>query len=398
MGWRPDAACRRHSPRRLGGGGRVGPARLRRRASPRGWEAKRGCKHWIVDHFYRDARSWHDSVWEACRLDLPDRAQGKAFGCHRARAEATRLAACERPCLERSMGRFTRYHDPRSSVPDVTRSDRDIRLLIGSSTYVDLFVQSQELQILNAALRDSEARAQAVLANVAEGIVTADEGGLIESFNRSARRLFGYSEEEVIGQPLGLIIAPSHHDGLSDPTPAAQSSPLTAKDIGAQPAETVGRRKDGSCFPIEMETSQMQIGERTLTIGCIRDISERKAYIEALGHQALHDALTGLPNRTLFADRMNQAIASADRAGEPRGVLVMDLDGFKRVNDTRSDTIAATPCSRRSPAACPAHCARPTRSRDSVETNSGSCSTARPTWRRRRRRPGRSSRRASRNS
>src|ERR1035441_427593 len=71
-----------------------------------------------------------------------------------------------------------------------------------------------------------------------------------------------------------------------------------------------------------------------LRIGCIRDISERKAYIEALGHQALHDALTGLPNRTLFADRMNQAIASAERAGEPRGVLVMDLDGFKQVNDT----------------------------------------------------------------
>ena len=96
----------------------------------------------------------------------------------------------------------------------------------------------------------------------------------------------------------------------------------------------MGRRKDGSCFPMEMETSQMQIGERTFTIACVRDISERKAYTEALGHQALHDALTGLPNRTLFGDRMDQAIASADRAGEPRGVLMMDLDGFKQVNDT----------------------------------------------------------------
>ena len=85
---------------------------------------------------------------------------------------------------------------------------------------------------------------------------------------------------------------------------------------------------------MEMETSQMQIGERTFTIACVRDISERKAYTEALGHQALHDALTGLPNRTLFGDRMDQAIASADRAGEPRGVLVMDLDDFKQVNDT----------------------------------------------------------------
>jgi CheY-like chemotaxis protein len=61
--------------------------------------------------------------------------------------------------------------------PDVLR--------IKVSTYVDLFVQSRELQILNAALRDSEARAQAVLANVADAIVTADERSLIESFNRS---------------------------------------------------------------------------------------------------------------------------------------------------------------------------------------------------------------------
>ena len=228
--------------------------------------------------------------------------------------------------------------------PDVLR--------IKVSTYVDLFVQSQELlvqseelrrslesiTVLHAALHDSEARAHAVLQNVVDGIVTVDERGLIESFNRSARRLFGYSEEEVIGQPLGLIIAPGQHDDLSDSTgPAA--SVLTGK----QPVETVGRRKDGSCFPIEVETSQMQIGERTVAIDSIRDISERKAYIEALGHQALHDALTGLPNRSLFADRINRAIASAERAGEPRGVLVMDLNGFRQVNDTlghdRGDTL-----------------------------------------------------------
>jgi diguanylate cyclase (GGDEF)-like protein/PAS domain S-box-containing protein len=226
-------------------------------------------------------------------------------------------------------------------IPDVLRAK--------VSTFVDLFVQSRQLQrslesitILNRALHDSEARAQAVLQNVAEAIVTADEWGLIESFNRSARRLFGYSEAEVIGQPLGLIIAPGQQDEISDPTRSTPSL-LTGEDAALEPIETVGRRRDGSCFPIEMETSQMQIGERTLTIGCIRDISERKAYIEALGHQALHDALTGLPNRTLFADRMNQAIASAERAGEPRGVLVMDLNGFKRVNDTlghdRGDTL-----------------------------------------------------------
>ncbi len=199
------------------------------------------------------------------------------------------------------------------------------------STYVDLFVQAQRLQrslesitTLHAALHDSEARAHAVLQNVIDGIVTVDEQGRIESFNRSAQRMFGYSEQEAVGQPLGLIV-------------------VTGKDAAAGPVGTVGRRKDGSVFPIDVETSQMQIGERTLEIDSIRDVSERQAYTEALGHQALHDALTGLPNRILFADRVNQAVASADRAGERRGVLVLDLDGFKQVNDTlghdRGDTL-----------------------------------------------------------
>ena len=208
------------------------------------------------------------------------------------------------------------------------------------STFVDLFVQARELQgslasitALNAALRDSEVRARAVLQNVADGIVTAGEGGLIETFNRSARRLFGYREDEVIGQPLQFIIAPSHREDFAEPLRAGWSL-LTANDIPAEPTETVGCRKDGSCFPIEMGMSQMQIGERTFTIGCIRDISGRKAYTEALEQRTLLDDVTGLPNRALFGDRMDRAIADAERAEQPRGVLLIDIDEFRAFNDS----------------------------------------------------------------
>jgi diguanylate cyclase (GGDEF)-like protein/PAS domain S-box-containing protein len=217
------------------------------------------------------------------------------------------------------------------------------------SAFVDLYVQAQALQrsldsitALYAALRESEVRARAVLQNVADGIVTAGGAGLIESFNGSAQRLFGYREEEVIGQPLQLLVAPGQRDDFSQSAQARRRL-LTARGIRAEPTETVGCRKDGSCFAMEMDVSQMRIGDRTFTIGCIRDISGRKAYTEALEQRALHDELTGLPNRILFGDRLDRALAYADRSDTACGVLVVDLDAFREVNAAlgrdRSDAV-----------------------------------------------------------
>ena len=198
------------------------------------------------------------------------------------------------------------------------------------SVFVDMFVQSQELQrslhsitILNAALRDSEASTRAVLDNVADGIVTAGEGGLIESLNPSARALFGYREQEAIGLPLTLMIAPALRDGFCDPDTGSRNRAI----------ETLGCRQDGSTFAIEVEHGEIRRGDRSVTLAFVRDISERKAYTEGLEHQALHDALTGLANRTLFGEHVLQALASAQRSNESRAVLVMDLNGFKQVND-----------------------------------------------------------------
>ena len=76
------------------------------------------------------------------------------------------------------------------------------------------------------------------------------------------------------------------------------------------------------------------LGDRILTLAFVRDVSARKAYIESLEHRALHDDLTGLANRTLFGEQVLKALASAKRNQHSQAVLVMDLDGFKHVNDS----------------------------------------------------------------
>jgi diguanylate cyclase (GGDEF)-like protein/PAS domain S-box-containing protein len=215
-------------------------------------------------------------------------------------------------------------------LPDVLRAK--------VSAFVELFLQAEELQrsviaitALNAALRDSEVRAQGVLENVADGIITASAEGMIESFNGSAQRLFGYTEAEILGQPVERLVAPSHRDGLSSESRTRWSRQILEHGP-ALSIETVAQRRDGSLFPVEAGISVVEIGERTLTIGCVRDISGRKAYTDALEQRTLHDDLTGLANRTLFSDRLERAIASADRADEPIGVLVIDLDRFGAIN------------------------------------------------------------------
>jgi diguanylate cyclase (GGDEF)-like protein/PAS domain S-box-containing protein len=209
-------------------------------------------------------------------------------------------------------------------VPEVLRAKVSI--------FVGLFAQSEELQRSVQALRDTEASSRVVLDNVADGIVTADESGLIESANRSAQALFGYREEELIGQPFTVLIALTRRDefrGL-ERRPAGL---LAEGDRPLRATETFGCREDGSTFAMEVEHCEVNLRGGGSWLAFVRDISERKAYTAGLEHQALHDELTGLANRTLFGVHVLQALASAKRTSEPRAVLVLDLDGFKRVND-----------------------------------------------------------------
>jgi len=188
------------------------------------------------------------------------------------------------------------------------------------------FVERKRAEI---ALQESEKRMRSVLDNVSDGLATIEPSGIIESANPAVVKLFGYPELELVGQQADVLIATTHRSAFVNYL--ERRLKLDIPVSGAH--ETMGKRKNGSLFPLEFVVSSMQIGSRHLFIATLRDISERKAHTDALEYQALHDALTGLPNRSLFGDRLRQALLAARRNQKMFGVLLLDLDRFKDIND-----------------------------------------------------------------
>ena len=183
------------------------------------------------------------------------------------------------------------------------------------------------------ALRQSEARHVAVLDTAFDAIVTISSDGGIESFNKGAENVFGYTAEEVIGRPVTLLMPDrfreAHRSGLSRYLKTGET-----KIIGHRRIEWLGQRKNGEEFPLELSLAEVNEGETRLFTAIMRDITERKRTEEQLKHLAFHDALTGLPNRHLFVDRLEQALARRARRGSRVAVIFMDLNNFKIVNDS----------------------------------------------------------------
>jgi diguanylate cyclase (GGDEF)-like protein/PAS domain S-box-containing protein len=181
------------------------------------------------------------------------------------------------------------------------------------------------------ALKNSEARMRAIFETAVDGIVITDEGGVVESFNPAAQRLFGYTEEEVRGKNVSLLMTTPHrerHD--SDIARYAQTGDKYVIGIGR---EEVALRKDGTEFPVELSLAEMVDGERRMFTGIVRDITERKQAELRLERLALHDVLTGLPNRAFLGIRLREMLETAPRE-EANAIMLIDLDRFKEVNDS----------------------------------------------------------------
>ena len=176
-----------------------------------------------------------------------------------------------------------------------------------------------------------EGRVETLMRNVVEGsfdaILTLDRHGRVESFNRAAEAMFGYDRAAAMGRDAGDFV-------LLPDSPGGDESALAFVAGLHGLLEAIGQRQDGGEFPVEIALTSLQSSETTGRVLFVRDISVRKAQQRALEHQALHDALTELPNCFLLRRKLEEAlqVARADR-GE-LAFLLLDMDRFKEINDT----------------------------------------------------------------
>jgi diguanylate cyclase (GGDEF)-like protein/PAS domain S-box-containing protein len=186
-------------------------------------------------------------------------------------------------------------------------------------------IDQQAVKLLRErmAARRTETLMRHVVQNSFDAIITLDARGRVKTFNRAAEFMFGYSESEAVGRRLTALVTPTIRE--------AEEHLLTRATEG--PTEAVGCGLDERRFPIEVVVTTIDVDEDPRLVAVVRDITERKAHQEELKHQASHDPLTDLPNRSLLLERIGSALSAATLEGHSVGVLVLDLDRFKEIND-----------------------------------------------------------------
>jgi PAS domain S-box-containing protein len=215
-------------------------------------------------------------------------------------AHAARRAEFAHHPRPREMGAgidlYARYSDGSEFPVEVSLSPLDVPDQPGCvlATVHDIRVRKRAEQ----AVQESEARMRAIFETAVDGIVIIDERGIIERVNPAAERLFGYSNAEMAGQNVSLLMPEpyrSAHDGY-----LAHYLDTGEKRIIGKGREVQGRRKDGSVFPLELAVAEMRVGQRRMFTGIVRDITERKR-AEEQNRALLQDLSSANEELTNFA-------------------------------------------------------------------------------------------------
>jgi diguanylate cyclase (GGDEF)-like protein/PAS domain S-box-containing protein len=177
------------------------------------------------------------------------------------------------------------------------------------------------------ALMKSEERFRNIVGQIPDAVFVLDPSrDRILYANPQARRLLGYSLDELLATPLSVL----HPNEMSKLIALGEALP------GGPPLieQLTSMTKAGRPLQGEIAASVARVDGHTCLIASIRDISARMEEVKQRVDEAMHDPLTGLPNRTLFEDRFEVALRHTKRSGQVIAVLLFDLDGFKTVNDT----------------------------------------------------------------
>lgn len=175
---------------------------------------------------------------------------------------------------------------------------------------------------------------EVLLMTAGEGIFGVDRSHAATFINPAAQKMLGYAQEEVIGNNLHALIHGLRADGSAY---EKQDCPIAMTLIDAQPRalEENLRRRDGTSFPVQMTISPIcEGGACTGAVVVFHDISELKEKEAALTRLARTDTLTGLANRRYFIEQLAAEIHRWSRIGHASALLMVDLDWFKRINDT----------------------------------------------------------------
>lgn len=185
----------------------------------------------------------------------------------------------------------------------------------------------------NAAIAAEDERFSHVIDTAFDAVITADANCMILSWNRQAVEVFGYKEEDVLGVHLLQLILT--HRSLVEATEALEPMFKGSKDhpTGVR-LEVEGRDNNSRKFPLDLAISCSRIGEMFTLSVFARDITERKQWDEKIRMLAYSDSLTKLPNRQAFKEQVTRAIKVAKRHQRVGAILYLDLDEFKRINDT----------------------------------------------------------------
>jgi diguanylate cyclase (GGDEF)-like protein len=191
-------------------------------------------------------------------------------------------------------------------------------------------------------LRVSESRLRQLANATFEGIVLYRDGWIVDA-NAAICGMLGLDSKQMIGHHVLEVVADGSQvqvkkllEAVSHGTTmqSAGAGDATDEDLfDGHAIEIDLRHADGRLVPVECLGRQLQDDDGRLRVVAVRDISERRAAEERIRHMANHDALTGLPNRTLFQDRLAQAVARSKRGAATAAVLCLDLDRFKNIND-----------------------------------------------------------------